>query len=89
MARSLHGSACTTGNIPSLNQEAPMKPLILLAAFLLPCAAMAGSDCPKGSNVQLTDTTTSSQQPTADTQSSSSSGSVVTDRGGFKNHYPH
>lgn len=67
-----------------------MKPLILFAAFLFPCAAMAGSDCPKGSNVQLTDTTASSQQqPTADSQTSSSSGSVVTDRGGFKNHYPH
>lgn len=67
-----------------------MKPILLFAAFLFPCAALAGgsSDCPKGSNVKLTDNTTSSSQTAPATQTSGS-GSTETDRGGFKNHFPH
>ena len=63
-----------------------MKPLFFLIALCLPGLAFA-NDCPKGSNVKLTHTTTASQVEAL--QASSSVDTAKSTVKNVKNHFPH
>ncbi len=63
-----------------------MKPLFFLIALCLPGLAFAG-DCPKGSNVKLTDTTSASQVEALQAASSVSTAESTVQN--VKNHFPH
>jgi len=65
-----------------------MRNVILMAALLLPATALA-IPCPKGSNVRLSDTTSSAKVKAQQAALKSATSSNTTKSVSLKNHYPH
>ena len=66
-----------------------MKCFALILAFGLTLPGLAFADCPKGTNVKLTDTTTSLTVQQNDQSGATGQNSGSNSQKGVKNHWPH